>query len=427
MRKRMSVIFRSIALLFVLVQAMPAQGQERWLLAADRLFDGEALHENHALLIENSTIIEAGPRSGFDEDVLPVTDLGDATLLPGFIEPHAHLTFGDIPADIVLRHGITTLRDLGGPALPMSGGYGTLRILSAGVILTPPDGYPIPNLGTENIAWPVANIAEGIRAVQHLSEQGVSIIKVALEPGGEPGAPWNGGHGHGHAPATTDTHEAQQHPASAAENSHTVQHFTGSSESQPGSWPLFPVEIVAAIVDEAHRQGLEVIAHVGEVRGVEIALDAGVDQWAHIPCTAVPSPLLERAATQGVKIITTSDTLSHCPGVVPNLQTLAEHGADLYYGSEVAHQDVPWGINGQELMNLVQFAGMTPAEAVSAATARAGRLLNIPLLGTLSTGAPADIIAVCGNPLLSPMALKSLEYPELVISGGRTVVDWSAQ
>ena len=44
------------------------------------------------------------------------SDLGDATILPGFIELHAHLSFQGIPADTVLKHGITTIRDVGGPA-----------------------------------------------------------------------------------------------------------------------------------------------------------------------------------------------------------------------------------------------------------------------------------------------------------------------
>jgi imidazolonepropionase-like amidohydrolase len=387
-----------------------AQPPQQWLLAADRVFDGETLHEQHALLIDGDTIVALAPRSEFALDSLQVIELG---LLPGFIEPHAHLAFADVPPEVVLRHGITTLRDLGGPIRPDSGGGGSLRILSAGPILTPESGYPIPSLGTADIAWPVTTADEGLAAVRQLAAQGVDIIKIALEPGGESGAPWSTGHGHGHGHEAAHGQEASGHLQTPDETSGAIA----------GDWPVFPAATVKAIVDQAHTLGLEVIAHIGEERGAAIALDAGVDQWAHVPCTAIPDALLQRAASQGVKIITTSDTLSRCPGIFANLQSLAAHGADLYYGSEIAHPDVPWGINGQELANLVQYAGMTPQEAVSAATAKAGRLLGMPLLGVLREGAVADIIAVPGNPLISAQALKVLEYPSLVISGGVIVED----
>lgn len=68
-------------------------------------------------------------------------------LLPGFIELHAHLRLGQVPPDIVLRHGLTTVRETGGPLAPPSGGDGRLRLLAAGPILTAPRGYPVPVFG----------------------------------------------------------------------------------------------------------------------------------------------------------------------------------------------------------------------------------------------------------------------------------------
>lgn len=57
---------------------------------------------------------------------------------------------------------------------------------------------------------------------------------------------------------------------------------------------------------------------------------------------------------------------------------------------------------------------------IKAATSKAGEILNMSPLGTLTPGAPADIIAVRGNPFLR---FKLLEYPDLVISGGQIVVN----
>ncbi len=67
-----------------------------------------------------------------------------------------------------------------------------------------------------------------------------------------------------------------------------------------------------------------------------------------------------------------------------------------------------------------QLGNMQAIDVLKAATSKAGRHLNIPLLGTLQQGAPADLIAVKGNPLY---ALKLLEYPDLVVSGGEIVVN----
>lgn len=58
----------------------------------------------------------------------------------------------------------------------------------------------------------------------------------------------------------------------------------GASHS---AWPLLSVAIVRAIVEQAHQLDRKVVAHVGEARGVEIALDAGVDEWAHVPCAPI--------------------------------------------------------------------------------------------------------------------------------------------
>lgn len=67
-------------------------------------------------------VTQVGTRDAFKSSTATVIDLGDATLLPGFIELHAHLGYQHIPADIVLKHGITTIRDVGGPLHKPYGG-----------------------------------------------------------------------------------------------------------------------------------------------------------------------------------------------------------------------------------------------------------------------------------------------------------------
>lgn len=376
--------------------AMPAlAGDNALLIRAQRVFDGQAMQQNAAVLIEDGKIAAMGDE--LDADGAEVLELGDATLMPGLIELHAHLNYRQVPAETVLEHGVTTLRDVGGPVQRPQGGDGALRVLTSGPLLTAPGGYPIPLMGSENIAIALHDESEARDAVKRLIAEGAALIKVALEPGGEAGAPWSSAHGHGHGHAGHDAHAAA-----------------------PGQWPLLSEAVVKAIVDEAHAHDKRVTAHIGDARGAKIALAAGVDEWAHMPCAALSDELLQQAAQQGVKIVGTLDTLSKCHGIAHNSQRWAALGGELLYGSEIAHPDIPWGIDSQELMLMRQWGDMSMLAVLQAATAKAGEQLGIPLLGTLQVGAPADLVAVKGD---VGHSLKKLEYPDLVISGGKKVVD----
>lgn len=83
------------------------------LIHAARVFDGNSIRTNTSVLVVGGVITQIDNREAFKSSTAKVIDLGDATLLPGFIELHAHLAFQHIPADTVLKHGITTLRDVG--------------------------------------------------------------------------------------------------------------------------------------------------------------------------------------------------------------------------------------------------------------------------------------------------------------------------
>ena len=120
--------------------------------------------------------------------------------------------------------------------------------------------------------------------------------------------------------------------------------------------------------------------------------------------------------------MSTLDTQSHCTGAADNASQLVQAGIRLLYGTDLAHTDVPWGIDAQELELMLQagHGALTPLEVLSAATARAGAQLGLAPLGRLVEDAPADLIGVRGNPLEQ---FKLLEYPDLVVSGGATIVE----
>jgi imidazolonepropionase-like amidohydrolase len=318
-----SCVFLSSAFADVARPSRPADG-ESLLIFAHKIFDGRNFHENQAILLSGGTIAAIGPLDSLRPRATKVLELQDATILPGFIELHAHIALRKIPGDVVLRHGVTTARDVGGPLARVSGGVGNLRLLTAGPIITVQRGYPLSVFGKGFVTETVDTPDQARELVRKLVEGGAAVIKIALEPGGEPGAPWSQGH-HGTAPPP---------------------------------WPVASREIVSAIVDEAHRFDKIVTAHIGESYGAAIALAAGVDEWAHAPCLEIDDALIAQAAQQKVRVVTTLDTMSHCPGVFANTRKLAKAGVPLLYGAEIAHADIPWGIDAQELQLMRHAAGM---------------------------------------------------------------------
>lgn len=362
------------------------------LLRAARVFNGNEMINDAEVLISGNKIIGIGKSHSLKTESAKIIELGDSTLLPGLIELHSHIDFQKVPKDVVLKHGITTARDVGGKLLPVSGGDGNLRLLTAGSILTAVNGYPVPVFGKTQVATEVENAEQARQLVRDFIKGGAVVIKVALDSGEENGARWTNAHQH--------------------------------STTFPKPWAMLSLEILQAITDETHKLGKKVSAHVGENKGVTLALEANVDEWAHIPCEPIDADLLKRAVAQKVRIVSTLDVLSHCTGIYQNTSLLASLGAQFLYGAEVAHSDIPWGIDAQELTLMQHLTGMTPLQVLQTATVKAGDYLGLASLGTLTTNAPADIIAVRGNAIEN---FKLLEYPDLVISGGKIVVNHYAQ
>lgn len=383
--------------LSVFAQSAHRSGRCTLAIHADRVFDGFRVYLD-ATVIMNGDVVESVNTTGQRRRrCRKEMDLGDATLSPGFIDLHGHVTFQEVSRRTVLEHGITTVRDIGGPLHFPEGGIGELRLLTSGPILQAPSGYPL-NLfagrhgdghhAANMIAIEVQDEADGRRLVQHFVDRGAVVIKIALEPGGEAGAPWSADHGHGGGPVLP--------------------------------WPMLEPAVVAAIVEEAHKQGVLVTAHVGEEQGLLRALDAGVDELSHVPCAPISDVLLQRIIDQDIKVVTTIDTLRQCHGTAGNAHKMAHRGVEFLYGAEVAHPDIPWGFDAQELLLLLQLTGMTPLDVLKTATSQAGTYLGIPGLGTFLPGAPADLVAVLGNGIAK---FKLFEYPDIVVSGGKLVVD----
>lgn len=388
------------------------------LLIANQLFDGINFPQaNMAVLIEGNKVKQVGAPDQLRGLCRNRINLGDATILPGFIESHAHITFQNVRKDTVLENGVTTAQDTGGPLKAPEGGQGTLRLLSVGPIIQAEGGYPLniftqpsPGGPYDQIGYPISPNSKEVdvkNVVQHLVDGGATAIKIALEPGGEIFAPWMMPH---------------------------------DGPVPPTPWAMLSLEQVQWIVAKTHALGKRVIAHVGEEEGLRRALAGGVDELAHMPCAVIPEnldpslDLLKVAVNQGVAFVTTIDTLGSCSGIHANAERVAEimennpkTESKFIYGSEVAHDNVPWGINGEEMHMMLRLTHGPGAidfndvvNVFRSVTSKAGENLGLAPLGTLTFGAPADIIAVKGNPF---KRFKLLENPDLVMSGGRIVVN----
>jgi imidazolonepropionase-like amidohydrolase len=380
------------------------------LLTAARVFDGINFPmDNMSVLVVGNKIKQIGSYAQLKSQCSNRVNMGDATILPGFIESHAHISFQNVRKDVVLANGITTVQDTGGPLKAPEGGQGAVRLLSVGPILQAEGGYPLnifshpsPGDAFQQIGYPISASTDIESVVTALVNGGATAIKIALEPGGEAGAPWMLPHGADPVPTPP--------------------------------WAMLSTEQVQRIVNQAHALGKRVIAHVGEAEGLQRAIDGGVDELAHMPCATIPENLLQQAVDSGMTFVTTLDTLGSCAGIHMNAIKLAEMientpetEARFIYGSEIGHDNVPWGNNGEEMhwmLHLTHGAGPIDFNDVvnifRSATSEAGKNLGLAPLGTLTPNAPADIIAVKGNPF---ERFKLMENPDFVMSGGRIVVN----
>lgn len=334
------------------------------LVTASRLFDGSEMREPGAVLIRDGEIVAMG--TTLDAEATREIVLGDATILPGFIDLHTH---GEGVG--MLQGGVTTIRNLADviEAVRPPRVWNGVRLLTAGPIVTVPNGYP-GTVWDPRIGLPVSSVEAARKAVARLADLGAAVIKISLDPG-------------------------------------------------HGEWPMLSIEQVRAIVAEAHSHELRVTAHAFRPEGVRRALAGGVDELAHTPCGATDE-MLRELADRDIKIVATLHVEQRAMGGCAYVASrFVELGGTLLYGSDVGNPGIPLGIDVEEL-RLLEQAGLTPEDVLRAATSRAGEQIGLSPLGTLEEGAPADVIAVRGD---ARDFRNDLAAPLLVISRGRVAVD----
>lgn len=356
-------------------------------LRAARLFDGEQLIANPIVVLDGDHIVSVGidPPDGAD-----VIDLGDATLLPGFVDTHLHLVFngeGSLEEQVAgfsddelrdrarasaltcLAGGVTTMRDLGDRnyvTLALRGDPDLPTIFCAGPPLTPPQGHCWYLNGETEPEGLAAAVAE-----HH--ERGVDVIKIMV----------SGGHG-------TPTYPMH------------VNQFT--------------TEQVQQVVDAAHQLGLPVAAHCHGPDSIASSVAARVDTIEH--CSFIGEDmmahpveaLIDEMAEHNIVL---SATVGVFPGAEPpqfvkdNLAMmlkvqgrLHKIGGSIAVGTDAGiappknHGVYPYAFGH------LQEMGLSRADALTAMTAVGARVLGLQdSKGRIAPGYDADLVAVAGNPL----------------------------
>jgi imidazolonepropionase-like amidohydrolase len=422
-------IMSRIFLIFLCFGISAQAADQSIAIKAARMFDGKstALVQNAVVIVQGDKIVDAGSNLLIPAGA-QVVDLGDATLSPGFMDAHTHLT-ADYSGDYNLRRlkevdlnvseqaiiateharatidaGFTTVRDLGSRfvgsrefvdvALRNSINKGVIvgpRMLVATKGIGATGGHFDPTSGFRDFLFGrepdytdgIADGADEIRkAVRFEVKNGADVIKAAVSGG----------------------------VLSLVDEVDTPQ--------------LTPAEI-AALVDESHRLRKKVAVHCHGDQAAHEAIEAGVDSIEH--GSFMKPETLTMMKRKGTFLTPTLMATEWIMGKIDNyplaLQAKAKAaaaarsdmfrnavkmGVKISFGTDAAVY--PHGQNAKEFKLMVDL-GMTPIDALRSATANDAELLGIAQkVGTLEKGKLADIVAMPGDPTADITATERVAF-----------------
>ena len=408
-----------------------ASAHSATLVTADRYLDVRTgrYQANPAILIGDDGRIQAiGQLASMSVPAGTTTvDLAGMTLLPGLIDMHVHL---DSPADIggyrgleytdsfwamtavgnakaMLDAGFTTVRNVGssnrndvGLAQAIRDGYAVgPRIVPAGHALGATGGhcdstFLPPSLEKDKKEEGIGDSPEELKyQVRRQRKFGAEVIKVCATGG------------------------------------------VFSRNTEPGQPQLSESEL-RSIADEAHQWGVRVAAHAHGGEGIKRAIRAGIDTIEHASLVDDEGIRLavqrkqpvwfsmdiyntEYTQAEGKKNGVLEDNLRKDREIAQiqrdNFRKAHRAGVRMVFGSDAGV--MPHGQVGRQFATMVTY-GMTPLEAIQAATLNASQALGRNDVGVIEVGRYGDLVAVAGDPLAN---VRLLEAPQAVIKGGKPV------
>ena len=379
---------------------------------------------DQTLIIEDGKIISSGAsgEAKVPADAVRI-ELPSATVLPGLIDAHTHLTmeprFGydrlaiSVPrealigarnARLTLLAGFTTARNVGARGFSdvalrdaiNAGDVAGPRLLVSGPPLSITGGHCDNNMLPSEYRAVSDGVADGITEVQHKVREnikyGADLIKVCATGG---------------VLSLGDNPQASQ----------------------------YTLEEMKAIVADAHRLGRKVAAHAHGAQGIRWAAEAGVDSIEHgsyiddagiaamkehgtylVPTLYLGDWMIENAGLTHLPSPLLAKAQEVIPAARKNIAHAFASGVKVAFGTDAAVY--PHGLNAHEFAVMVKL-GLTPLQAIQAATVNAADLLGWSgKVGSLEPGAWADIVAVDGDPIKD---VTSLERVKFVMKSGEVV------
>jgi imidazolonepropionase-like amidohydrolase len=416
---------------FFWAQSAPAPvAQKTIVVRAGHLLDvktGKTL-SNQTILIQGGKIASVGSDIQIPAGA-QVVDLSNATVLPGLIDAHTHITattnfgysalaisiprealYGARNARVTLDAGFTTIRNVG------ASGFTDVALrdaINAGDVPGPRMLVSGPPLGItgghcdENLLpfeWHIQSegVADGVEGVQRkvreVIKYGADLIKICATGG-------------------------------------VLSHGDNPQASQ------YTLEEMKAIVTDAHRLGRKVAAHAHGAQGILWASEAGVDSIEHgsyiddaaiaemkkngtylVPTLYLMDWFFENAEKIGTPLELIAKGHEVMPAARRNVARAFAAGVKVGFGTDAAVY--PHGLNAHEFAVMVKL-GLTPLQAIQAATINDADLLGwSDKVGTLEPGKWADIVAVDGDPLAD---VTTLERVKFVMKGGEVVKNMYAK
>lgn len=406
--------------LLCLVLSLPLQAAEVVYVRAGQLLDVERgrLLSDHAVLVRDGRIASIGPAATLPPPPgADIRDLSGYTVLPGLMDAHVHLV-GDaslhgyaglgesLPAATLhgarnarttLDAGFTTVRNLGAP------GYADVALrdaIAAGVV-------PGPRVLA-------AGLGIGITG-GHCADNNLLPYEDGARGDGVADGPWEA------------RRKVRQNVKFGADVIKVCSTGGVMSRGTEVGAPQFTLEELRAVVDEAHSHGRKVASHAHGATGIRNALDAGVDSIEHASFIDDAGIALARrnGAVLVMDIYTTEYILGEgaTAGILPeslekerrtghvqreNFTRALRAGVPMAFGSDAGVY--PHGRNARQFARMVEF-GMTPLQAIQAATLHTARLFGIEHdTGVLREGFVADLIAIQGDPLDDVSRLEDVRF-----------------
>jgi imidazolonepropionase-like amidohydrolase len=383
----------------------PAAGERPLLIRGARVFDGREVVPVADVLVRGGRIVAVGRTVAAPADA-ELVDGSGKTLLPGLIDAHAHVY---------------------GPALRQALVFG---------ITTELDMFTDPRLAAQIKADQAAG-----RRLDEADLRSAGILATAPK-----------GHGTEYGfdiPTVTSPGEARGWvDARIAEGSDYIKIVYDDARQYGLLWPTISKDTLTALVTAAHLRGKLAVVHIGTLAGARDAIEAGADGLAHLFVDHTPDPELGRfAAAHHVFVVPTLTVLESVTGVasgasllkdprlapyIPaaaaaNLQRsfpgghghrletaqaavrlLAAAGVPILAGTDAPNPGTGHGVSLHRELELLVQGGLTPVQALTAATAAPAAAFRLLDRGRIAKGLRADLLLVDGDPTHDILATRAI-------------------